>query len=56
MGPRHSPEEAAEATPVRLDKASLERWEDLANRHDDGTCHVPTLFILYVYTTPDIDH
>ncbi|CAM9329113.1 unnamed protein product [Ectocarpus fasciculatus] len=35
MGPRHSPE-ACEASAVRLDRASLKRWEDLARRHDDG--------------------
>eukprot|EP00903_Cladosiphon_okamuranus_P006608 g6455.t1 len=35
MGLRHSPAEACEAPVVRLDKTSLERWEDLARRHDD---------------------
>lgn len=36
MGPRHAPGEAAEALPVKLDKACLEGWEDLARRHDEG--------------------
>lgn len=36
MGPRHSPEDARKAPAVRLDGASLARWEDLARRHDDG--------------------
>lgn len=36
MGPRHSPEDAQEAPAVRLDRASLAQWENLAGRHDDG--------------------
>lgn len=36
MGPRHSPEEAGHAPPVRLEQSVLEGWRDLARRHDEG--------------------
>lgn len=58
MGPRHSPEEPAEASPVRLDATRLERWEDLARRHDDSAwdttrCSSPETVAMRAFSVND---
>lgn len=42
MGDRHSPEDAGQACPVKLDEASLKGWRDLARRHDEGAIRADT--------------
>lgn len=56
MGPRHAPQHGHEAPAVRLDRASLAQWEDLARRHDDGGLWVRHGIVHVLSSRADVQH